>query len=104
MFEKTPVQEKSFKGFLKRLALRLKEHPHVFAFIRFFIVALRKFRRKLNRLVGGFAVRYRISGRRRKREKATVFNKNVKFSIVVPLYNTPIKFLREMIKSVGSCV
>lgn len=100
MFEKTPVQEKSFKGFLKRLALRLKEHPHVFAFIRFFIVALRKFRRKLNRLVGGFAVRYRISGRRRKREKATVFNKNVKFSIVVPLYNTPIKFLREMIKSV----
>ena len=100
MFEKTPVQEKSFKGFLKRLALRLKEHPLIFAVVRFFIVALRKFRRKLNRLVGGFVVRYRISGRRRKREKATVFNKNIKFSIVVPLYNTPIKFLREMIRSV----
>ncbi len=100
MFEKTPVQEKSFKGFLKRLALRLKEHPRVFALVRFFIVALRKFRRKLNRLVGGFAVRYKISGRRRRKEKAIAFKKNVKFSIVVPLYNTPIKFLREMIKSV----
>ncbi len=100
MFEKTPVQEKSFKGFLKRLALRLKEHPRIFAFIRSIIVALRKIRRKFNRLVGGFAVRYKISGRRRRREKATAFNRNVKFSIVVPLYNTPIKFLREMIKSV----
>lgn len=100
MFEKTPVQEKSFKGFLKRLALRLKEHPHIFAFIRSIIVALRKIRRKFLRLVGGFTVRYKISARRRKKEKATVFSKNVKFSIVVPLYNTPIKFLREMIKSV----
>ncbi|MBR6502985.1 MAG: glycosyltransferase family 2 protein [Clostridia bacterium] len=100
MFEKTPVQEKSFKGFLKRLALRLKEHPRVFAFVRFFIVALRKIRRKLNRLVGGFTVRYKISGRRRKREMAATFDKNVKFSVVVPLYNTPIKFLKEMINSV----
>lgn len=100
MFEKTPVQEKSFKGFLKRLALRLKEHPRIFAFVRFFIVALRKIRRKLNRLVGGFTVRYKISGRRRKREMAATFDKNVKFSVVVPLYNTPIKFLKEMINSV----
>ncbi len=100
MFEKVPLQEKSFKGFLKRLALRLKEHPRVFAFIRFFIVLLRKIRRKLSRLVGGFAVRYKISGRRRKKESTTVFEKNVKFSIVVPLYNTPLKFLKEMIKSV----
>ena len=100
MFEKTPVQEKSFKGFLKRLALRLKEHPRIFAFIRSFIVALRKIRRKLNRLVGGFTVRYKISGRRRKAESTTTFDKNVKFSVVVPLYNTPIKFLKEMIKSV----
>lgn len=100
MFEKVPLQEKSFKGFLKRLALRLKEHPRIFAFIRFFIVTLRKIRRKLNRLVGGFAVRYKISGRRRKKELATAFDKNIKFSIVVPLYNTPLKFLKEMIKSV----
>lgn len=100
MFEKVPVQEKSFKGFLKRTAMRLKEHPRIFAIVRAPIVALRKIRRKLSRLVGGFVVRYKISGRRRKNETATVFNKNVKFSIVVPLYNTPIKFLREMIGSV----
>ncbi len=100
MFEKTPVQEKSFKGFLKRLALRLKEHPRIFAFVRAPIVALRKIRRKLNRLVGGFTVRYKISARRRMIETSTVFDKNIKFSIVVPLYNTPIKFLRQMIDSV----
>lgn len=100
MFEKVPVQEKSFKGFLKRLVLRLKEHPRIFAFLRFFIVAIRKLRRKLKRLVGGFTVRYQINGRRRKTEVSTLFDKNICFSIVVPLYNTPIKFLREMIKSV----
>ena len=43
MFEKTPVQEKSFKGFLKRLALRLKEHPRIFAFVRFFVVFIISF-------------------------------------------------------------
>ena len=32
----------------------------------------------------------------------TVFPKNVRFSILVPLYNTPEKFLREMIDSVVS--
>lgn len=100
MFEKVPVQEKSFKGFLKRLVLRLKEHPRIFALVRMPIVLLRKIRRKLLKLVGGFNVQYKINMRRRKKESATTFDKNVKFSIVVPLYNTPIKFLREMIKSV----
>ncbi len=100
MFEKVPVQEKSFKGWLKRRAMQLKEHPALFEMARKPIVAFRKIRRKLNRLVGGFTVRYKISGRRRKKEAATVFGKNIRFSVVVPLYNTPIKFLREMIKSV----
>ena len=100
MFEKVPVQEKSFRGWLKRLAMRLKEHPRLFAIIRIPIVVLRKIRRKLSRLVGGFAVRYKISYSRRKKEESTVFEKKIKFSIVVPLYNTPIKFLRDMIKSV----
>lgn len=35
-----------------------------------------------------------------KRQSETVFPKNIKFSILVPLYNTPEKFLREMIDSV----
>lgn len=36
----------------------------------------------------------------RKRQQETVFEKRVKISILVPLYNTPEKFLREMIESV----
>lgn len=36
----------------------------------------------------------------RKKEETTVFPKNVTFSILVPLYNTPERFLREMIESV----
>ena len=34
------------------------------------------------------------------KQKETVFEKNVKISILVPLYNTPKNFLREMIDSV----
>ena len=36
----------------------------------------------------------------RKQQQETVFTKKVKISILVPLYNTPEKFLREMIESV----
>ena len=36
----------------------------------------------------------------RRRQEETVFPKDVTFSILVPLYNTPEKFLREMIASV----
>lgn len=100
MFEKVPIQEKSFKGRLKRLAMRLKEHPRLFSALRWLVVIIRIIRRKLNRLVGGFTVRYKISARRRMIETSTVFDKDIKFSIVVPLYNTPIKFLRQMIDSV----
>lgn len=35
-----------------------------------------------------------------KRQRAAVFPKKIKFSILVPLYNTPAPFLREMIQSV----
>lgn len=37
---------------------------------------------------------------RRAEESSHSFSKNIKFSILVPLYNTPEKFLREMIDSV----
>lgn len=37
---------------------------------------------------------------RRKAEEETKFSKDVTFSILVPLYNTPERFLREMIESV----
>ena len=44
----------------------------------------------------------KILKKTRKLEENTSFEKNVKFSILVPLYNTPPKFLKEMIKSVQS--
>ena len=37
------------------------------------------------------------SAAERKKEETTVFPKDVTFSILVPLYNTPERFLREMI-------
>ena len=36
----------------------------------------------------------------RRREEETVFPREIKISVLVPLYNTPEKFLREMIESV----
>lgn len=44
--------------------------------------------------------KFKISKKRRSEEEKTVFENNPKISILVPLYNTPIKFLREMIESV----
>ena len=34
------------------------------------------------------------------RQRSAVFDKNIKFSILVPLYNTPLRYLDEMIESV----
>ena len=42
----------------------------------------------------------RIGARQRALEEGTVFDKEILFSILVPLYNTPIPFLNEMIASV----
>lgn len=43
---------------------------------------------------------YKVSQKQLKIERNTKFNNNIKFSILVPLYNTPEKFLKEMIRSV----
>lgn len=43
-----------------------------------------------------------ISNKRKKLESRHKFDKNIKFSILVPLYNTPQNFLKEMIDSVKS--
>ncbi len=43
---------------------------------------------------------FEISQEQRKKEETTVFDKNIKFSILVPLYNTPKNFLKQMIDSV----
>lgn len=43
---------------------------------------------------------FEISRERRKNEEKTAFERNAKISVLVPLYNTPIEFLKEMIESV----
>ena len=43
---------------------------------------------------------FKISTKRREEESNTRFENEVKISVVVPLYNTPIKYLNEMIASV----
>lgn len=43
---------------------------------------------------------HKISAKVRRNENKTSFDQDIKFSILVPLYNTPIKFLKEMINSV----
>lgn len=53
-------------------------------------------KRKLKKI----AKDYYISAQRREQEENAQFPKDIKFSVLVPLYNTPEKFLKEMIESV----
>ena len=53
-------------------------------------------KRKLKKIVKD----YYISAQRREQEENAQFPKDIKFSVLVPLYNTPEKFLKEMIESV----
>ena len=98
MFEQVPIQEKSWRGALKRMAMRLKEYPFLYAAFRCAFRVLRKIKRIL--FSSKHKVGFSISKKRRNIETATQFDKNIKFSILVPLYNTPIKFLKQMINSV----
>ena len=41
-----------------------------------------------------------LDGQEKEMQQNTIFEKNIKFSIVVPLYNTPLNYLVEMIESV----
>lgn len=53
-------------------------------------------KRKLKKI----AEAYYISAQRREQEENAQFPKNIKFSVLVPLYNTPECFLKAMIESV----
>lgn len=53
-------------------------------------------KRKLKKI----AKDYYISAQRREQEKNARFPKDIKFSVLVPLYNTPESFLKAMIESV----
>ncbi len=100
MFEKTPLQEKSLKGKLKRLALELKKYPRIYVALRVPFRFLMRIKRKFSRMFGANKVTVKISNKRRKIECETLFEQKIKFSILVPLYNTPQKYLTEMIDSV----
>ncbi|MDO4608225.1 MAG: glycosyltransferase family 2 protein [Clostridia bacterium] len=98
MFEKTPIEEKSWRGALKRLALKIKNYPFLYKLC----TAVIRFLRRAIRFVLGrrHHVDIKISNQRRKYESETTFDRDIKFSILVPLYNTPKNFLAEMIESV----
>lgn len=51
-------------------------------------------------LLGPLKINRKLSASERKKQEETKFEKRYIFSILVPLYNTPEKFLREMIESV----
>ena len=51
-------------------------------------------------LLGKSKKYHKISTAQRRQEENISFKHNIKFSIVVPLYNTPLPFLKEMIESV----
>ena len=100
MFEQTPIYEKSWRGALKRLALKIKEHPLLYKMLSFMLRTLIKIKRRLTGKTASLKITPKISKARRKLESETAFKKNIKFSILVPLYNTAENFLADMINSV----
>lgn len=57
-------------------------------------------KRIIKRVIRSVKSNTSISKKELKKQRETTFEKEVKFSILVPLYNTPKKFLEAMIKSV----
>ena len=53
-----------------------------------------------NDIYSKLLVEFRLTADERERQQHYKFDKNIKFSILVPLYNTPDKFLKDMIESV----
>lgn len=83
----------------EKLKSFLKRYPQLYALAK---VILARFNAVILFIKYGARTEYRckISKKRRREETAFVFNKDIKFSVLVPLYNTPKKFLEEMIRSV----
>lgn len=88
----------------------LSKHPPILQFFIFVKGFLRggikngkKSVAEYRKLVGHITSRkfsHKISAKVRRNENRTSFDQDIKFSVLVPLYNTPIKFLKEMINSV----
>lgn len=78
----------------------------IYGFLKQFGIGytLRKIARKLyvGYVQGPIRVNRRIRGKIRRQQENTLFVHPVKFSVLVPLYNTPEEYLREMMNSVLS--
>ncbi len=85
---------------LRRLSKRLKKYPSVYAVAIYCVTLLRRFRRFVR--TGNNPLKFKVSDKRRQYEETYNFSRNVKISILVPLFNTPIDFLKQMIDSVQS--
>ncbi len=59
-----------------------------------------KYRLSVSARIKALAQSFNISPEDRQVQESTVFDKNIKISVLVPLYNTPKQFLEEMIASV----
>ena len=86
------------KEALRRFSKRLKKYPKLYGLALYCLTLFRRFKRFAKR--GGNPLRFRISIKRRNREEEYKPSKKVTISILVPLYNTPVKFLKQMIDSV----
>lgn len=87
------------KSIINKLKHNLKKHPKIYSISLYSNVVINKFKRFV-KYGGNAAFAHKISKRQRKNQVSHTFEKNIKFSILVPLYNTPKKFLKEMIVSV----
>ncbi len=97
--ENTGGKYTALKNFLKKY--KITRYPITVALIALKLgpnMAIRRVKDHLH--INTFANLSKISKKRRKREAAQSFSKDIKFSILVPLYNTPKRYLAEMINSV----
>lgn len=81
-----------------RVERALKNHPFIHSVCRKIFNLIRRFKSIIFR--GRHKVDINIDDAQRKYETSVKFDKDIKFSILVPLYNTPQDFLKEMIDSV----
>ncbi len=102
------VNSKSWKLTLplRKCGIAFKKCKPIIWFVKGTKILLKQGPRALfSKIKGKFRVRklestFEISKQRRKIEQETTFKRNIKISILVPLYNTPLKYLKEMIASV----
>ncbi|WMC91769.1 glycosyltransferase family 2 protein [Kineothrix sp. MB12-C1] len=81
--------------FLLRLRSRLKNCGNLRG-----IIAKIKYKQREREAMESFGTASFPDEARRKQERESVFPRMVKFSILVPLYNTPVEFLKAMLDSV----